>query len=119
MSFWKSNHFTNIVFARQNRNQTINTKREAAVRRCPIFKWLQEETKTRVSILVGYAELAKHPPLQIWFVNSNRARAELPTVEHQVVRLAAHLQRLGLEQVHVVGVRLGVHAGDGTAEDVL
>ena len=45
--------------------------------------------------------------LQLRLVDPDRARAELPAVEHEVVRLDAHRQRVGLELVDVVGVRPG------------
>ena len=40
-------------------------------------------------------------------MDPDRARAELPAVEHEVVGLAAHGHRVGLEPVEVVGVRPG------------
>ena len=49
---------------------------------------------------------AKMLALQIGLVDPDRARAELPAVEHEVVRLRAHRHRVGLEQGDVVGMGL-------------
>ena len=49
----------------------------------------------------------KIAPLQLGLVDSDRAGAELPAVEHEVVGLAAHRQRIGSpSRCDVVGMRL-------------
>ena len=55
--------------------------------------------------------------LDVRAVDPDRAAAELPAVEHEVVGLRAHRERVGLEQVEVVGVghREGVVGRDRRA----
>ncbi len=84
--------------------------------RSAVAERVEEEAEPLVGLLVADAEQPEDARLHLVLVDSDRTGTELPTVEHEVVRLAAHLQRVGLEQVHVVGVRLGerVVAGLGS-----
>ena len=70
----------------------------------PYSNGLRKKPNLRVGLLVGDAEGGEDPPLQLGLVDPDRARAELPAVEHEVVGLRAHRHRIGLEQVDVVGV---------------
>ena len=51
------------------------------------------------------AEHREDALLDVGPVDSHRARAELPAVEHEVVGLRPHRQRVGFQRVEIVGVR--------------
>ena len=85
----------------------------------PYLNGLRKKPKRFCASSSLMPEQAEDARLQLGLMDPDRARPELPTVEHQVVGLAAHLQRVGLQQVQVVGVRLAerVVAGLGPAGD--
>ena len=71
----------------------------------PYSNGLRKNPNLRSASSSSMPSAAKIRALQIGLVDPDRARAELPAVEHEVVGLRAHRHRVGLEQVDVVGVR--------------
>ena len=89
-----------VLLAGEDRHQPVDAEREAAVRRGAVLERVEEEAEPLLRLLVADAEQAEDARLQLGLVDPDRPGAELPPVEHQVVGLAAHLQRVGLQQVH-------------------
>ena len=52
-------------------------------------------------------------------MDPDAARPQLPPIEHQVIRLAAHGHRIGFEPVQVVGMRMGERVVRGLRPSVL
>ncbi len=90
---------------------------EAPVGRRPVAEGVEQEAEAGLGRLLRDAEHGEDASLDIGAVDTDAPRAELPAVEHEVVRLGSHGQRIGLEQVEVVGVRHGerVVGRDGIA----
>jgi hypothetical protein len=99
-------HLTNVVLAGENRNQSVDAKGEATVRRRSVAERLQKESEPAVSLIIGNAEVTKHSTLELRLMNPDAAGAELPAVEHQVVRKSANGHWVRLEPVEVVRVRV-------------
>ena len=72
----------------------------------PYWNGLRKKPNLRSASSALMPSSSKMLRLQLGLVDPDRTRTELPAVEHEVVGLAAHRHRVGVEQVDVVGVRL-------------
>jgi len=80
LRLWKGNHLANVLLARKNRHQAINTKSETGVRGCSIFERTEQETKTNLGLFVANTQCTENPRLNIRSVDTNGPAAQLPTV---------------------------------------
>src|SRR4029078_3444622 len=101
------NYFANRRLTGQQRADPIEAERQATVRRRAVFERFQEEAEAVLRILIRQTEQAEHLGLRVAVVNTNRAAAELPAVEDDVVGLRQHLARIGFEHVQVFFARRG------------
>src|SRR4051794_11146820 len=60
----------------ENRDDTVQPERDAAVRRRAVLERLEEETEAELRLLLGNAEPAEDPRLQRRVVDSNAAAAD-------------------------------------------
>ena len=68
---------------------------------------LQEEAELLFRFLVGDAHRGEDPLLHVRVVQADRAAADLESVQHQVVAVAEHPPRIGLQVLHVLVARPG------------
>src|SRR6185503_7344654 len=80
----KRNHFTNRRLAAEDRDDTVEPERNAAVRRGAVLERLEEEAKPELRVLFRNPERAEDPRLDCRAVDSDAAAANLRAVEHQV-----------------------------------
>ncbi len=103
------NDLANVFLARKQCNQAIDAERETRMRWCAEPERIEQETE--LALLLGDANAKKfeHTALDIAAMDSHTARAEFPTIEHEVVGLRANLQQVlriaRVEQCNVFGVR--------------
>ena len=93
------------ALAARMRDDAIETERDAAMRRRPVFERLEEKAEPRARILLADVEEREDPALQSRIVNTDAAAADFAAVQHQVVGLRTHRARLRLELAEVVVVR--------------
>ena len=98
-------HLADVLLAGEHRDEPVDAEREPRVRRRTEAERVEQEAEALLRLLLVDAEEREHPPLDVGAVDPHASRAQLPPVEHEVVRLRAHRERIGLEPVEVVGVR--------------
>jgi len=81
----ESDHVPDRRFPGQQHDQPVDAQRDAAVRRSAMLQRVQEEPETVAGVFLAEAQCRKHPRLHVLAMNTNRARAELDPVQHQVV----------------------------------
>src|SRR5205814_9885274 len=74
---------------------------DAAVRRSAVAEGFEQESESRLRILVADAEGAEHSRLQVGTIDADRSAAELESVEHDVVRARQHGARIALDLVEI------------------
>ena len=77
------------------------------MRRRAVTQRLHKESELIFDYGVGEAEDVEDALLERDIVDADRAAPELETVEHEVVVLRAHRERIGLEQRLLTGERCG------------
>ena len=75
--------------------------------RCTELEGVQEESELALSLLRRDAEEAEDPLLELGLVDTDRPRAQFPSVEREVVGLGPHGERVRLESVEIVDVGMG------------
>ena len=98
-------HLADVLLAREDRDEPVDADGEAGVRRRAEAERVEQEAEALLRVLRVDAEQREDALLHVGAVDTHRARAELPPVQHEVVRLRPHRQRIGLQPVDVVGVR--------------
>ena len=101
------NAITSRMFSSPARIATSRSmpKAKPGVRRRAEAERVEQEAEARLGLLGVDTEQREDPLLDVGSVDPHAAGAQLPPVEHEVVRLRPHRERVGLEPVDVVGVR--------------
>ena len=89
-------HLADVLLAGEDRDEAVDADGEARVRRRAEAERVEQEPEALLRVVGVDAEQREDALLDVGAVDTHRARAELPTVEHQVVRLRPHRQRVGL-----------------------
>src|SRR6516165_1988678 len=72
------------------------------MRRSAVRQRVQEKAKAMAQLRLGQAERLEYALLNVLPVNSNAARAQLVTVQHQVVTFRTHFPRCGFELIQIL-----------------
>src|SRR5690606_2374350 len=91
-----------VLLAGQDGHQAVDAEGEAAVGRGAVAERRQEEAEAPLRLLLVDAEQVEDPLLQVGLVDPDRAGAELPAVEDEVIGPGPHVHRVRLELVEVV-----------------
>ena len=79
-----------IVNARKEHDDAIQTERESPVRRSAELQRVDEETELLARLFARHSEQAENFVLNLGVVNTDRAAARFKAVKHEVVRLRAN-----------------------------
>src|SRR6267142_259979 len=85
----------------QEHNHTVDTERDAAVRRRAVGQRVEEKAEAAAQLLFGEAEGFEQALLNVLAVDSNAAGAELVAVEDEVVAFRTDLPRRGFEFLQI------------------
>src|SRR5215831_20662025 len=109
------NHFAQTLRTRKNHHDAVKPKRNPSMRRRAILQRFEEESEALLRLFIGHAQRLENLRLNILTVNTNRPRAQLRAVQHDVVSQRPHraerrlwiIHRIHalLEQAHVLFVR--------------
>ena len=106
------------------RGQPVDPEREPGVRRRPVAEGAQQEPEAGLGLGRRDPQRGEHLRLDVPAMDTHTPRPELPPVEHEVVGLGAHRQRVGRQQRQVLGIghgervvgRLGIAVGADALE---
>ncbi len=87
-------HVAQRVGAGQEHGEAVQAERDAAVRRRAVAQRLEQEAEAALRLVVRDAEQVEHLGLHVRAVDADGAAADLGSVEHQVVGLAADRARI-------------------------
>src|SRR5437773_886079 len=107
LRFRKRDHVANRFGAAHQRHHPVEAERDAAVRRRAVLECVQQKAELPPLVFGRNAESGKDFLLHLGTVDSHRAAAYFPAVQHDVVGLGKRLRRLIAEQrfVPVLGRR--------------
>ncbi len=106
----EGDHLADVGLADQQRGQAVDAEGEPAVGRHAVAESVQEEPEPGLDLLRRDAQQLEDAVLDGGVADPDRARAQLPAVEDQVIGLRAHRQKLGavaVEHGEVVDVGHG------------
>src|SRR6202041_3642141 len=90
--------------ARQEHGYAVKSERDPAVRRRAVGERIEEKPEALPGLLVAQTQGLEHPRLHVLTVDSNASRAELITIEDQVIALGPALPRRRFELIEVLFV---------------
>ena len=91
-----------VRLARQQHDDSVESRRDAAVGRGAVLEGLQQESEALLGLLVRDAKDFEYLALHLAAMDPDAPRTELVPVHHHVVGLRADLARVGLEQLDVI-----------------
>jgi len=81
----KGDHFAEIIASQQEHYHSIDAQGNTRVRRCTVFKGIQQETEFLLRFLLVNAQYAENPGLESPVMYSHGTAAELNPVHHEIV----------------------------------
>src|SRR5580765_6758238 len=78
----EGDYLANRRLAGQDRDDTVEPERDAAVRRRAVLERFEEESEAEPGLLLGDAEAAEDPRLQRRVVDTHAAAADFRSVQH-------------------------------------
>ncbi len=103
--FGESNDFPDARLACHQRVNAIVPERDTTVRRRAIFQGFEEESESFARLFFGEAQHLEYPALNVLAMNTDRAAANLGTVQHQIVRPRSNGAGVGFQLVQVLLAR--------------
>ena len=97
--------------AAEQRAQTVETERKAAVRGRSVLEGVHQEAEALLRLLGREAQQFEHLLLQLRVVDTDRTAADLRAVADEVVGVGAHAARVAVEVLHI----LELGRGEGVA----
>src|SRR5204863_5844587 len=88
--FGKCNDVTNGRVPRQDHHQSIKSERDASVRRRTELERFEKEAEFVASFLRGESENVEDPRLNVASMDSDRAAADLGSIQHEIISLSAY-----------------------------
>src|SRR5579864_7875742 len=79
------NYFAQALCSGENHDNAIQSQRDASMRRRAVLQCFQEKTEAGLGFFIAHAERLENFSLNVLTVNTNRSRAQLGTIEHDVV----------------------------------
>src|SRR3989475_441687 len=107
LRFGKGDHMRVGVGPAKKHNQTVQAKRDAAVRRGAVLKGVQQKAEFGLRFVLADPKQIKELALNLPAVVADAAPADFGPVQDEIVGLGARLQRLGFELRHVLIQRRG------------
>ncbi|RMO71602.1 hypothetical protein ALQ35_05713 [Pseudomonas fluorescens] len=97
LGFREGNHFTDRLGAGHQHHQTVQTERQATVRRCAVFQGVEQETKLLFLFRFVDAQQAEDRLLHLFAVDTDRTATQLSAIEHHVIGTGQSAGRVGFQ----------------------
>src|SRR6266852_2031504 len=101
LRFWKWNHVSQRLGARQEHRQPVHPHRDAAVGRSTEVERIEEEAELVPRLLVFDPHRFENGGLHLGIMHSDRPPADLESIENHVVAITLHPARIRVQQCQV------------------